>query len=80
MRVTEHFKQRLSERFGYEIEDLVFEIINPIYLSKNSEELKFFPQFRNSFKKYPDSIIIILNRLNMCLISSKKTLITCYSI
>lgn len=80
MRVTEHFKKRLLERFGFEIEDLVSEIINPIHLSKNSEELKYFPQFRNNFKRYPNSIIIILNRLNMCLITSEKTLITCYSL
>ena len=80
MRVTEHFKQRLFERFGFEIEDLIPEIINPIQLSKNSEELKYFPQFRNSFKRYPNSIFIILNRLNMCLVSSEKTLITCYSL
>ena len=49
MRVTEHFKQRLLERFGFEIEDLIPEIINPIQLSKNTEELKNFPQFRKIF-------------------------------
>ena len=80
MRVTEHFKNRLLERFGFEIEELIPEIINPIHLSKNSEELKYYPQFRYKFKRYPNSIFIILNRLNMCLVSSEKTLITCYSL
>ncbi len=80
MKVTDHFKNRLFERFGYEIEELVPQIINPIQVSEKSDNLKIYPQFKNMFKKYPKTIVIILERLNMCLITSDKSLITCYSL
>lgn len=84
MNVTEHFKERLEERFGYEIETLWMDVKNHqndmIRLVKNSKELDWFPNLKSSFKKHPNSMLILIERLNLCMVSNDQVLTTCYGI
>tara|TARA_R110002111_G_scaffold180643_1_gene246256 strand:+ start:37 stop:294 length:258 start_codon:yes stop_codon:yes gene_type:complete len=84
MKVTEHFKERLKERFGYEIDTLLLDFKNRknemIMLNKNSMELDWFPYLKNSFKKHPNSVLILIENLNLCIVSERKVLKTCYEI
>lgn len=84
MKVTEHFKIRLKERFGYEIETLLLDVKNRKnemkMLSKNSMELDWFPYLKNSFKKHPNSMLILIENLNLCIVNDGGVLKTCYEI
>ena len=84
MKVTEHFKIRLEERFGYEIDILLMDIQKSkneiLTLSKTSLELEWFPYLKNSFKKHPNSVLILIEKLNLCIVSEKEILKTCYEI
>lgn len=85
MRVEEHFKVRLEERFGYEMETLWFDVKNNqeemMRLVKNSKELDRFPHLKKSFKKYPNSMLILIENLNICLVVDENQILkTCYTI
>jgi hypothetical protein len=79
-KITEHFENRLSERFGFEISTLAQLLKKPIMLKNNSEELRFFPRLKNTFRKYPQSTLVVEESLNMCIVSVEGVLITCYSL
>ena len=64
-KITEHFENRLSERFGFEISTLAQLLKKPIMLKNNSEELRFFPRLKNTFRKYPQSTLVVEESLNM---------------
>jgi hypothetical protein len=82
--ITEHMKKRLIERTGYSIETLTIDIEknkeSELRLTKNSEELKWFPQLKREFIKYPNSLILVYEPLNLCIVSTKKNLITVYNL
>ena len=84
MKVTEHFEERLMERFGYDFETLTMDILNnqeeKLLLVKDSQELEWFPQFKKKFRKYPNCELVLYENLNMCMVSEKQDLITCYNI
>jgi hypothetical protein len=84
MKVTEHFKIRLEERFGYDIDTLLMDIQKSkneiLTLSKISLELDWFPNLKNSFKKHPNSKLILIENLNLCIVSEREILKTCYEI
>ena len=84
MTITEHFEERLEERFGYDFETLSMDILNDqneqIILVKNSKELEWFPQFKYKFEKHPDCTLVLYENLNLCMVKGKRNLITCYTI
>jgi hypothetical protein len=84
MKITEHFEMRLKERFGYNLETLWNDVENYkdeiVRISKNSEKLEWYPQISNSLEKHPNSLFILIERINLCMISDNQTLITCYNI
>lgn len=84
MRITEHFKERLEERFGYDLNTLWMDIKNNqnemIQLFKTSKELEWFPQFKNTFKKHPNCMLVLYENLNLCMVSENQDLITCYTV
>jgi hypothetical protein len=84
MKVTDHFTERLLERFNYEVETLLIDVLNneeeKLELTKNSKEIEWFPQFKYKFKKYPNSVLTLYENLNICMVSYKQDLITCYTI
>ncbi|MCX6194292.1 MAG: hypothetical protein NTX34_07405 [Cytophagales bacterium] len=79
-KITEHFENRLNERFGFEISTLVQLLKKPIQIKPNSEELKYYPHLKSKFKQYPKSTLVIEESLNMCIVTIEGTLITCYTL
>ncbi len=84
MKITHHFEERLKERFNYEFDTLRMDIEKNheeiLLLTSNSSELELFPQFKNTFPKYPNSVLILYQNLNICMVSTKDKMITCYPI
>ena len=84
MRITEHFEERLEERFEYNLNTLLIDIKNnldeKITLFKNSKKVELYPQFKNTFKNYPNCELSLYENLNLCIVSEKQDLITCYTI
>jgi hypothetical protein len=82
--ITEHMKKRLIERTGYSIETLIIDIEknkeSELRLTKNSEELKWFPQLKREFIKYPNSMILVYESIGLCLVTSEKNIITIYNL
>ncbi len=80
----EHFEKRLKERFGYDYDTLWMDVKNKqddmIKLFKNSEELEWFPHLKDKFIKHPNSMLILIESINICMVSDGKVLKTCYEI
>lgn len=76
--ITEHFKKRLKERFGYEIETLINDFKEFEIVDKTSSSLGNFPFLKKKFEKYPENELIISQKLNMVIVSNNQKLITCY--
>lgn len=83
--ITEHFKERLSQRTPYEdVESFWNDIQNKmdrvLKLTKNSEELKNYPFLINKFERYPNSTIWVIDWMDIGLVSLNKSLITVYNL
>ena len=82
--IKEHMKKRLNERTGYSIETLTIDIEknkeSELRLTKNSEELKWFPQLKREFIKYPNSMILVYESIGLCIVTSGKNVITMYNL
>jgi hypothetical protein len=81
-RVTNHFETRLAERTNYDMETLTMEIKNRdvIRLTKDSNELKCFPQLRKEFIKFPYSTLIVIESIGMVIVTNRGTVITTYNL
>jgi hypothetical protein len=78
MRVSNHFVQRLKERFDMNIEILFEEFqYSKIERYVNNQRIPF-KHLLNKFKKYPQSELLCIEELNMCIVIDPKnqTLIT----
>jgi hypothetical protein len=78
--ITEHFENRLSERFGFEISTLEQLLKKPILIKHNSEKLNHYPHLKSKFNKYPQSTLVIEESLNMCIVTIEGVLITCFTL
>ena len=79
--VTNHFKQRLKERFNLNIKELENLLINnTIEHYQNGQWIPHY-HLEYTFRKYPYSKLLCIENLNMCLVSdSNNSLITIYKI
>lgn len=84
MRISNHFKERLTERTGYNVETFYNDLNNRrdeiIELKNSSEELNWYPFLKESFDKYPNSTLFLIESLKVCLVSNGMTLITLYNV
>lgn len=82
MNISTHFKDRLKTRFNMNISELEKQLQkHPIEYFVNNQWIPF-RHLEKSFLKYPNSTLICIEDLNMCLVSDTetKTLITVYKI
>lgn len=82
MRITNHFKQRLFQRFKMTATDLE-QLIQSVHIEHfNCKNWIPFPHLAETFKKYPSTTLICIEELNMCIVSDSysDTLITVYKI
>ena len=81
-RVTNHFETRLAERTNYDLETLAIEITkrDVINLTKDSKELKWFPQLRKEFIKFPNSTLTVIESIGMVIVTNRGTVITTYNL
>ena len=84
MNMTNHFRERLNERTGYNVETFLYDLNNRrdeiIKMDKYSEELDWYPYLKDSYKSYPNSILFLIESLKVCLVSDGRNLITLYNI
>lgn len=82
--VKDHFKKRLNERTIYDIEILTMDLEkykdDVIVLTKNSEEVEWFPHLKKEFRKFPNSTIRVYEPINICIVTVGKNLITMYKL
>jgi len=82
--ITEHFEERLTQRFGYNLETLSMDISknskNVLILNKDSKELKWYPQLKREFEKFPKSKIWVYESLGICIVTLNNNLITTYKL
>jgi hypothetical protein len=82
--IKEHFVERLSQRTDYDLETLTMDLEkykeDVLVLTKNSEELKWFPHLKREFAKYPNSTIRVYEPLNLCFVTVGMNLITTYKL
>lgn len=85
MYLTPHFRKRTLERTPYQdCESLLYDVEvhkeSMIHLTKNSPQLEWFPFLKNRFHKYPWSALLVLESLNLCLVTDGVNLITVYNL
>lgn len=82
--VKDHFKKRLNERTIYDFEILSMDLEkykdDVIVLTKNSEEVEWFPHLKKEFRKFPNSTIRVYEPINLCVITDGMKLITTYTL
>jgi|688.fasta_scaffold28616_10 hypothetical protein len=82
--IKDHFEIRLKERTKYDIETLTMDLEkykeDVLVLTKNSEEIEWFPQFKGEFRKYPNSTIRVYEPLNLCIVTVGMNVITMYKL
>ena len=82
MKVSYHFKNRLQSRFNMDVETLIEELEYSTIQKYNKNLTTPYQHLNGKFKKYPNSELVFVENLNMCLVtdSNTKTLITVYPI
>jgi len=85
MKLTEHFEKRIKERTPYSdcesfLYDLKLHKGDMIHLTKDSNQLNRFPNLRNKFRKYPWSALLVLESLNIAMVTDGINLITVYNL
>jgi|688.fasta_scaffold216273_1 hypothetical protein len=82
--IKEHFKERLGQRTNYNLETLTMDLENHkgdvLRLTKNSEELKWFPHLQREFTKYPNSTIMVYESIGICIVTVGMNLVTMYKL
>ena len=82
--IKDHFEIRLNERTIYDIETLTMDLEkykeDVLVLTKNSEEIEWFPHLKREFRKYPNSTIRVYESLKLCIVTVGMNVITMYKL
>ena len=85
MKITEHFRKRTKERTPYnDCESLLYDVElhkeSMIPLTNNSPQLRWYPWLKKELKKFPNTWIMMLECLNIALITDGMNLVTVYKL
>ena len=85
MNITNHFRKRVLERTGYsDCESLLYDVNlhkeSIVHLTKHSPNLRWFPWLKSRLIKNPFSALLVLECLNLCLVTDGVNLVTVYNL
>jgi len=85
MKITEHFRKRTKERTPYnDCESLLYDVNlhkeSMIPLTNNSPQLRWYPWLKKELRKFPNTWIMMLESLNLALITDGMNLVTVYKL
>ena len=85
MKITNHFRKRTNERTDYyDCESLLYDVNlhkeSMIPLTTKSPQLRWYPWLKKELRKFPNSWIMMLECLNLAIITDGLNLITVYKL
>ena len=85
MKITNHFRKRTLERTPYnDCESLLYDMNlhreSIVPLTNNSNQLRWYPWLKKELRKFPNTWILMLECLNLAIITDGMNLVTVYEL